>query len=159
MYKIQKDCLILAIDLFHLLFTYRTMKNLFSVRWSHGLVNLSLLVLRVGTGLMLLTHGLPKLMHFEDMSGHFADPLHVGPTVSLIIVLISEIICAFLLVIGLLSRPAAAVVFVEMCIILLFIHHHDPFARQELAWHYLISSFTLLCCGPGRISIDGMISR
>jgi putative oxidoreductase len=159
MYKIQKDCLILAIDLFHLLFTYRTMKNLFSVHWSHGLVNLSLLVLRVGTGLMLLTHGLPKLMHFEDMSGHFADPLHVGPTVSLIIVLISEIICAFLLVIGLLSRPAAAVVFVEMCIILLFIHHHDPFARQELAWHYLISSFTLLCCGPGRISIDGMISR
>lgn len=159
MYKIQKDCLILAIDLFHLLFTYRTMKNLFSVHWSHGLVNFSLLVLRVGTGLMLLTHGLPKLMHFEDMSGHFADPLHVGPTFSLIIVLISEIICAFLLVIGLLSRPAAAVVFVEMCIILLFIHHHDPFARQELAWHYLISSFTLLCCGPGRISIDGMISR
>lgn len=135
------------------------MRNLFSVRWSNGMVNLSLLVLRVGTGLMLLTHGLPKLMQFSSMSAHFADPLHVGTTTSLILVLISEIICAFLLVIGLLSRPAALIIFIEMAIILLMIHHHDPFSRQELAWHYLLSSFVILSCGPGRISIDGMISR
>lgn len=123
------------------------------------MVNLSLLVLRVGTGLMLLTHGIPKLMQFSYISSHFADPLHVGTTTSLIMVLISEIICAFLLVIGLLSRPAALIIFIQMAIILLMVHHHDPFSRQELAWHYLLSSFVILTCGPGRISIDGMISR
>ena len=133
------------------------MKNLMSTKWSNNLVHFSLLALRVGLGLMLLTHGVTKFMHFNTMADTFSDPLHIGHQWSLVLVIFSEIGCAALLVLGLLSRPAAFVIFVQMSIILILIHNHDPFSRQELAWHYWTGTLVILLCGPGKISVDGLI--
>ncbi|MBV9403889.1 MAG: DoxX family membrane protein, partial [Acidobacteriaceae bacterium] len=67
-----------------------------------------LLVLRLCFGLLLLfNHGVPKLLRFSQMAAHFPDPLHVGSKISLVLVLIAELVCAVLVVIGLATRLVA----------------------------------------------------
>lgn len=134
------------------------MKRLFSTRFSNGAVNFSLLVLRVGLGLMLLTHGWAKIQHFNELAPGFTDPLHVGSRVSLILTIFSEVVCAAFLVIGLFTRIAVIPILAQMVIILLMVLHHDVFGKQELAWHFLVGGIVILFCGPGKVSVDGLIS-
>lgn len=134
------------------------MKKFCSTRFSNGAVNFSLLVLRVALSLMLLVHGWGKLQHFNEMAGGFSDPLHIGSRISLALTIFSEVVCAAFVLLGLFTRFAIIPILVQMVIILLMIHHHDVFSRQELAWHYLAGAVVILFCGPGKVSVDGMIA-
>ncbi len=70
-----------------------------------SMIDLALFVLRVWFGLLLFVkHGLDKAMNFNHMSAHFADPFHIGPTASLLLVLLAEVVCALLVVLGLWTR-------------------------------------------------------
>lgn len=149
---------IFAAGNFYLEINYILMKRLCSTRFSNGAVNFSLLVLRLALGLMLFTHGWGKLQHFNEMAGGFSDPLHIGSRISLMLTIFSEVICAAFLVLGLFTRLAVIPILVQMAVILLMIFHHDAFSKQELAWHYLVGAVVILFCGPGKVSVDGMIS-
>lgn len=135
------------------------MRKLFSGKLNPGLVHFSLLLLRVSTGLLILMHGIPKLEHFNEMSLVFGDPLHIGSELSLILVIFAEVGCAVFLIVGLFTRLMILPLLIEMVVILLKIHNHSPFHMQELDWHYLIACIIILVCGPGKVSVDGMIGR
>ncbi|GAA4315979.1 DoxX family protein [Compostibacter hankyongensis] len=132
--------------------------KLLSTKVNTGMVHFSLLLLRVGLGLMMMVHGWQKLQRFSEMAAQFADPLHVGTRGSLVLVLFSELGCAFLVMLGLLTRFAALVLLIQLCIVVLIIHRGD-FGHQELGLHFLLGYLVILLCGPGRISVDRLIAR
>ena len=62
--------------------------------------DIGLLIFRVGFSFMLLNHGIEKIDILFSSEIKFADPIGLGPTISLILVLIAEIICPLLIIIG-----------------------------------------------------------
>jgi putative oxidoreductase len=117
-----------------------------------------MLLLRVGLGLMMLAHGLPKLMHFTRMASGFSDPLHLTSEVSLMLVIFAEVFCAALVLVGFYTRAFVIPLIIEMGVIIFMVHYHQGFMRQELATHFLLGFIVILILGPGRISIDGILS-
>lgn len=121
---------------------------------------LGLLVLRFFTGgLMALQHGWPKLANFSAAAGSFPDPLGVGSTASLALVIFAEFFCALLVLAGLLTRLAAIPLIINMAVAAFVIHGSDPLDKKELALMYLIPFVTIFLCGPGKISFDALILR
>ena len=75
--------------------------------------SIGLALLRVASGLMmLLGHGLPKLHNFAKLKGEWHVPdffpfYFMSPQLSLVATLCAEVLAAGLLVLGLMTRPAA----------------------------------------------------
>ncbi len=118
--------------------------------------DLALLFLRVSLGLsMLLLHGWGKLGYLNN-SAEFPDPLGVGKYLTLILAILAEIVCSVLLIGGILTRFAAAVLLLTMGIAFFRVHQGD-FSQPgaELAALYGIGFATLLISGGGRFSADG----
>ena len=116
-----------------------------------------LLVLRLCFGLLLLfNHGVPKLLRFSQMAAHFPDPLHVGSKISLVLVLIAELVCAVLVVIGLATRLAALYIVIELAIAFTLVHHMKLSGQGsgELAIVYGTAFLVLVLTGAGRYSLD-----
>ena len=90
------------------------MKRTFSTAVNSNAVNFWLFVARVTIGILMLTHGLPKLQKLMDGNVEFADPFHMGPTVSLTLTVFAEVVCAFLLVLGLATRLATIPLIITM---------------------------------------------
>jgi putative oxidoreductase len=117
-----------------------------------------LLVLRVFAGLSLfLKHGLEKLTGYSTMVQHFPDPIHIGAHAGLAFALLSDGICSVLVILGLVTRPAAAVVLINLLTAFFFVHHAALLtnAHVELVWVYTGA----FAAGPGRFSIDARLGR
>jgi putative oxidoreductase len=136
------------------------MRKLLSTAYSDGAFNFALLVQRVVTGmLMLIGHGLPKISNFSDLSSSFYDPFHIGHRNSLVLVILAELFCSMLLVLGLFTRIAAFVIVLDLSIAVFIYHHGQPLKNVDLGAIYLTSIFTIMIIGPGRISVDGMMGK
>ncbi|MDP4149042.1 MAG: DoxX family protein [Bacteroidota bacterium] len=136
------------------------MKNFFSTNYSQNSFNLATLLLRLTFGLvLLLNHGLLKLKHFGQMSENFSDPLHIGHTASLGLVVFAEVLCALLLVLGLFTRFAALVLVISMAVAFFIVLKGQATEVHEPALLYLTVFFALLLVGPGRISVDAMMGK
>ncbi|MEO6961114.1 MAG: DoxX family protein [Puia sp.] len=136
------------------------MKKLLSTAYSDNAFNFAMLIQRVVTGLMLLiAHGLLKISNFSEMSGTFFDPLHIGHRNSLLLCIFSEVFCSMLLVLGLFTRLAALVIVLELSILVFMYHRGQPIKNLDLGIMYLTSAFSVLLLGPGRVSVDGMMSK
>ncbi|MFP5231597.1 MAG: DoxX family protein [Acidobacteriota bacterium] len=123
-----------------------------------------LLFLRVVAGTsLLLKHGLEKLEHFTAMAQHFPNPLHIGPLPSLLFALVSDFVCSMLIVVGVGTRWAAAVAFVNIFVAWALVHHFLFFGRGadhgELIVLYLAAFGCLILSGGGRYSLDTMRQR
>ena len=121
--------------------------------------SLGLFVLRLGVGGMMLTHGWPKLQRLMETPDKFADPLGLGPEISLALAVFSELVCAALIVIGLGTRAAALPLLITMVVAAFIVHGDDPFKKQELALLYGAGSLALMLAGAGRFSMDALIQR
>lgn len=134
--------------------------NLFSTTTRDRLYDVGLFILRVAAGCFMLTHGLPKLatlMGTEPIQ--FADPFGVGQTPSLVLTVFAEVVCAFLIIIGLLTRIAAIPLIIAMSVAFFYIHMADDFGTKEMAGLYLVIFVFIAIAGPGRYSIDNLISK
>jgi putative oxidoreductase len=109
--------------------------------------------------MICINHGLQKLIHFNEQQAIFFDPFHIGRRWSLVLVIISEIFCALLLVLGLFTRFAALVLVIELGVAVFLFHKGQPIAAHELAIVYLTAFFSILLVGPGRISVDGAMGK
>lgn len=120
--------------------------------------DLGLLVLRVVAGLtMLLNHGWGKVMNFGAMSEKFMNFLGLGSTVSLVLIVFAEVVCAALITLGWLTRFAALVLAIGMGVAF-FVGHGMKLSNPgsgELAMLYLVVAATLFFAGPGKFSVDG----
>ncbi len=136
------------------------MKKILSTGYSDGAFNIAALLLRGTFGIFIfLNHGLSKLNKFSELQHSFFDPFHIGHRWSLLLVLLAEIACALLLVLGLFSRLAALVLFIEMAVAVFLFHKGQPIPQYELAISYLVAFFTILLVGPGKYSVDGMTGK
>ena len=126
--------------------------------------DVGLLALRLLVGVSLFVHhGLEKLFGFSRMAAHFPNPLHIGVVPSLLFATLSDGICSVLLVLGLATRWAAIVVFINLFVVFAFVHHFVFFGRAggegELLVLYLGAVIALFLAGPGKYSIDGQLKK
>ncbi|MBP6312763.1 MAG: DoxX family protein [Flavobacteriales bacterium] len=117
--------------------------------------DLGMLFLRLTAGgAMFWQHGWPKLMAFSKVAEHFADPFGLGSTVSLILILVAEVLCAVLVALGLWTRIATIPLIIAMAVIVFMVKADAPFKESELAFVYLGAFVALLFAGSGRYSVD-----
>lgn len=135
--------------------------NLFDANVSGSLASaMGLLVLRLGSGgLMLVAHGWGKLANFGDRAANFRDPIGLGPELSLALTVFSEVFCAVLVMLGLATRLASIPLVITMAVIVFVVHGADPFRQQELPLLFGLAYLTLLFTGPGKLSLDALISK
>jgi len=134
------------------------MKRLFSTRCSDSAFSFAMLVLRLGGGILLMVnHGLDKLIHFSSRAHHFADPFHIGPVPSYAMVVFAEFFCSVFVILGLFTRLACIPIVIAMAVALIHAHHGSGFGPGELAALYLSCFITILFAGPGKVSLDRFI--
>jgi len=122
--------------------------------------NWGLLILRVSAGgLMLLIHGWPKLMIYGQKAATFPDPLGLGSSVSLALVIFAELFCAAFIVAGLATRIVAIPLIFNFLVAGLVFHGADPLAKRELALFYLAVFVVIFLLGPGKYSGDAYFQK
>lgn len=128
--------------------TYSTILNLRNT-------DIALLLLRLGVGGLMLTHGIPKLMRlFGNDPIQFGDPIGIGVEASLTLTVFSEVVCSILIIIGLGTRLASIPLIFTMVVAFFVVHAADPFQRKELALFFLIVFLVLFLTGSGKYSLD-----
>ena len=134
------------------------MKKIFSADTDNNNIHLALLILRVGVGLLMLSHGIPKMAGLvADGPVQFPSVFGFGAELSLTLAVFAEVICSVLLIVGFGTRIASVPLIVTMVVAVFFIHANDPFARQEMGLHYLLGYVMLLIAGAGKYSIDYLL--
>jgi len=124
----------------------------------NGRADIGLLILRIGVAaLMMFAHGADKFVNFSDTAAQFPDPIGLGATFSLVLVVFAEFFCSIAIGFGFLTRLATIPPIITMLIAALIIHAPDPWPRKELAVAYLLIYLVILIAGPGKHSIDRRI--
>lgn len=123
------------------------------------LADVGLLILRVGfSGMLIMRHGVTKLLEYSEKAPSFPDPLHVGHTTSMTLAIVGEFFAPILVMLGFGTRLAAVPTAITMAVAALIIHADDPLAKKELAILYLVPYLTLIFAGGGRFSVDQLIT-
>ena len=136
------------------------MKKILSINYSSAAFNFCMLFIRISFGaLLLVKHGLPKLMKFATMQNDFYNFMGLGPKFSLILTLFAEVFCSLFIIIGLFTRLTVLPLIIAMLVAIFGVDKGQSFTESELAIVYLTAFITLLFCGPGRISVDGMMNK
>jgi putative oxidoreductase len=146
-------------------------KFLFDCGTRDATASLGLLVLRIGTGLlMLLGHGIGKIQTFAEKKDGFPVPdffplnLMSNP-VSLMATIFAEVGCSALLILGLATRPAAFIFAFTMVVAAFNIHASGPWfmaggpGSKEPALLFLIPAIAILLSGAGHYSADAAILK
>ncbi|MEX0995457.1 MAG: DoxX family protein [Flavobacteriaceae bacterium] len=117
--------------------------------------DIAILLLRLGVGGLMLTHGIPKLMRlFGTDPIQFEDPFRIGVEASLTLAVFSEVICSILIIIGLATRLASIPLIITMAVAFFVVYRTDPFQSKELALFYLVVYVVLFLTGSGKYSLD-----
>lgn len=131
------------------LFSYGTSQTAFSA-W--------LLIARLFFGAMLFRHGYEKLLNFDTLSATFADPLGIGSQISLLLAIFAEVFCAVAFMLGFFFRFSVLPMIATMGVAFWWVHKGNV-AGGELALIYLVVFLQMLMTGPGRFSLDALLSR
>lgn len=128
-------------------------------------LDLGLLIGRASFGgMMLLSHGLPKLQKYSVLSDKFPDPLGVGSQVSMALAIFAEFFCSALVIVGIGTRLASTQLIITMSVAAFLFHANDPFfappgqPSKEFALVYLTGFLLIFLAGPGRLSVDALIA-
>jgi len=120
----------------------------------------ALLIARIGIGLMMLVHGLPKMaMLFSGEPIQFLPVFGLSAEVSLALAVFAEVFCSLLLLVGLGTRLAVIPLIITMLVAVFIYHAPDPFAKQELGLLYLLVYLLLLFTGAGKFSLDYLLQQ
>ncbi len=108
---------------------------------------------------MIVKHGYDKMMKFSSLETQFYSFLGLGSKTSLVLAIFAEVLCALFIVMGLFTRLAVIPLIITMLVAMFGFNAGKPLIESEVALLYLGAFVTLLFCGPGKISIDGMINK
>ena len=126
-------------------------------------IDWALLVLRVGTGLVILAHGINHARGRRRTTAWFASIGFRHPGLQWLASTASEISIGVLLVLGLLSGPAAAGLVAVMLVAFWSVHRKNGFFifRPGEGWEYVatlaMNGAVLAVAGPGVASLDHAI--
>ena len=123
-------------------------------------INVVLLLLRLSTGVFMLTHGIGKVSRlFGDDPIKFADPLGVGTTASLALVVFAEVVCSVFLIFGFLTRLVSVPLFFTMFMVVFIVKANKEFSEIELPLFYMIVYVCIAIAGAGKYSVDNLIYK
>lgn len=108
---------------------------------------------------MCVNHGYDKLVHFADRKDSFVNLFGIGSTTTLVLVVFAEFFCSIFVTIGLFTRFTVLPLIIAMGYAFFMSAHGNLFAQGELAGLYLTGFLAILLCGPGKVSVDGMINN
>jgi putative oxidoreductase len=121
-------------------------------------IDAGLLILRVAAGLAIaLLHGFGKVPPSPGLVGMIGGMGFPAPGLFAWLAAIAEFGGGLLLAIGLLTRPAALLLFGHFAIVVLIVHAGDTIGDRELPIIFWAIALHFLLTGPGRYSIDAMI--
>lgn len=136
------------------------MKRLFTTDIQGSSGHGALLFLRIAAGILLLTHGLPKVQRlFSGEEIRFADPYGLGMTTSLALAAFAEFVCTILVMLGFAARLATIPIIITMATAVIFAHADDPFGVKEKPLLFLVIYAFILIIGPGRYSLDRNLGK
>ena len=136
------------------------MKFLTDSRSNQPLLDIVLFVVRIFIGFAMISHGYPKLQTLIDGGKiEFFDFLGLGPYISLSLTVFAEFVCSIFLILGLFTRPALLFLAITMAVAGLMVHGSDPFGKRETSLLYLSVYLLIFALGPGKYSIDNMITK
>jgi putative oxidoreductase len=123
------------------------------------------LLLRASLGVFMLFHGIEKVMSGPaGIVGLVEKAGLPGPLGYL--VYIGEVLAPLLLVVGLWTRAAAAVVAINMVVAVYLVHVHELFTLSktggwalELQGFYFFTALAVMLLGAGRFSVGGAGGR
>jgi uncharacterized membrane protein YphA (DoxX/SURF4 family) len=143
------------------------MNNTLSSRLFRTTAPASVLIIRILVGMVFLSEGMQKFLFSDSVGvGRFARIGIPAPEIMAPFVGVAEIVCGSLLLIGLLTRPAAAILIINMTVAIvttkipillergLWAMAHE--ARTD--WSMLLGALFLLIAGAGPRSVDAGIS-
>jgi putative oxidoreductase len=121
-------------------------------------------ILRVIVGIVFLAHGAQKLfvLGFHGTAGAFGGMGIPLPAVSSAVVTLVEFLGGAALVIGLLTRWAAALNGFDMLVAILLVHLKNGFLKPGGFEHplaMLAACIALVMVGPGAASVDGALAK
>jgi putative oxidoreductase len=138
------------------------MKRFITLSFLPSSTDSGLFVLRLIVCLSLfLKHGTEKLFGFSQMSAHFPNILHLG-VFGLVFATLGDSICSLLIIIGLATRWSSLICLVNIFAAWAFVHHFLFFGQGadhgELIVLYLAAFLAIFIAGPGRFSMDALLS-
>lgn len=120
--------------------------------------NIGSAVLRISFAIsLLIIHGWDKLLMVLTGDFDFPDPLGIGPSTSLVLLVIAEFICPIMVIVGFKTRHATIPVIISMLVAMFVFHSGDPFEVRELAYVYAMAFVSIFFLGGGRYSIDFLL--
>ena len=124
------------------------------------LVNVGLLVLRIGIGLIFIIHGVPKLMCGVEGWTQLGSTMSIvgisfAPAFWGFMAAATEVVGGLFIILGLLHRPVAVMlVFTMIVAVLMHVTAGDPFTVYSNALKALVVFVALAITGPGVYSVD-----
>jgi putative oxidoreductase len=134
------------------------MRRIINTSVNQGYLDIAILLVRIGVSVSMLSHGLMKLNKL--LSGaeiKFADPIGIGQSASFYLAIFAEVICSFLLILGLFTRLAIIPLLITMLIVVVVVNKGREFGDIELPLLYIFIYLLLLATGAGKYSVDGYI--
>lgn len=138
-----------VITMLEFLFPYKSYSTQMSVL---------ILALRLLFGLLLMWHGLTKIVNFESIVENFPNPLGLGSKLSLYLTIFAEVFCSVGVIMGAFYRLALMPIIFSMGVALIVVHHGDSFAAKELAGVFFAVFVMIFVTGAGRYSLDNFLA-
>lgn len=121
-------------------------------------IDFVLLILRAVAGGFMLTHGIGKFEKLFSVDPIlFPDPIGVGATASLALVVFSEVLCSIFLIFGIATRLTVIPLIITMLVAAFIAHAEDGFGKQELPLFYTVIYVVLVISGSGKIAFDNWL--
>lgn len=121
--------------------------------------NLASLILRMGFGGMMLTHGWGKFDRLISGDLSFADPIGIGEAPTLVLAVLAEFISPILIIIGYKTRIATILPALTMLVAAFVIHADDPWGKQEFPLLYFFGYGGIYLLGSGKYSLDWRLKK
>ena len=119
-------------------------------------ISLLILALRLFFGILFFSHGLDKMMNFNELSYTFPSAFGFGSYMTLMLSIFCEFACSIFLIAGLLVRITVIPMIAAMAVAF-FDVHDGMFPDGELSLIYMVLFSILYITGPGRYSLDYLI--
>ena len=120
-------------------------------------LDLALLILRLALALVLLYHGLPKLMNFGQTASNFAGMHIPAPTLTAAFAVLAEVVGGILILLGIAVDLAGILVILDMLGAIALVHLPNGFdftkGGVEHPFTILAMALALALAGPGRMSV------
>jgi putative oxidoreductase len=123
----------------------------------------ALLVARLTVGVLFVSTGWGKVHNLAKVTDFFGELGIPMPSFNAVLASYTELVCGFLLVIGLATRLAAVPLVVTMAVAILTAKKSELHSLPDLfgfvEWTYLAILLVIFALGPGKLAIDTLLER